>query len=138
MHDRRKTMHRKSSSLHMDASTATGWLAELGEAARGLGEVSNGISNGSLCDTAGESNGRDNQWVSSPPSGVGERGWSALWCCSIYRSEVSGQQYCCGNRVLIIMTIFCVYYTRYTIPTLAPWHKTGVHCICMRKGREHA
>lgn len=74
MHDRRKTMHRKSSSLHMDASTATGWLAELGEAARGLGEASNGISNGSLCHTAGEGNGRDNQWVSTPRSGGGRTG----------------------------------------------------------------
>lgn len=62
-------MHRKSSSLNIDASTATGWLAELGEQGRGFGEV----SNYSLCSTSGEGKG-------VTTSGFPHRvvGWSAL------------------------------------------------------------
>ena len=63
MHDRRKTVHRKSSSWHIDASTAIGWLAEQGEEGPG-GEV----SNGNLCGTACEGNGHYIQWVSTPVS----------------------------------------------------------------------
>lgn len=57
-------MHRKSSSLHIDASTATGWLAELGEQGRGFGEV----SNYSLCSESGEGKGVTR--VSTPCGGV--------------------------------------------------------------------